>query len=98
MKITEIWYCTEHTEAAQLTENGTVDMIHYHIIAVVGDAAVNVDFVKCAEEAEDPEHMIRASLDTLHSMVDDIPSDDAGKLCFPANQIQSRYPNAKKLP
>lgn len=93
----EIYYQLDYTETEHL-RCGDVDTHVYSIIAVVDGIANDIDIVHCTMWPDlEPDDILDYIHDALknqlfHDMWDESEPDSF----FPASEIPTRYPNAKK--
>lgn len=93
----EIYYRYSHTSSQYHGSNsGTLDILHYEIIAVVGDEAAVVDIASLTQWPDEPDDLLNYIHDGLlglfHDCWQDLWLDDI----FPASEIPTRYPGAIK--
>lgn len=95
----EIYYRYSHTSSQYHGSYlGTLDILHYEIIAVVGDEAALVDITSLTQWPDEPDDLLNYIHDGLLGLFHDCCQDlnpDFDDI-FPADEIPTRYPDAIK--
>lgn len=95
----EIYYRHSYTSSQYYgSDLGTLDILHYEIIAVVGDEAAVVDIASLTQWLDQPDDLLNYIHDGLLGLFHDSWQDldpDFDDI-FPAAEIPTRYPDAIK--